>query len=84
MVFSNRIINEGHQPSLIMALERIVRSVTDRGKRAFLFCKISIFFRDKVDLKTAKHMLNNAMKETEIIRPFKKGICTVRHRNEIV
>jgi hypothetical protein len=70
--FSKRIINEGHQPGQIMALERIVRSVTDRGKRAFLFCKISIFFRDKDDLKTAKRMLNNAIKEAEIIRPLSK------------
>jgi hypothetical protein len=72
MAFSERIINDGHQPGQIMALERIVRSVTDRGKRAFLFCKISIFFRDKDDLKTAKRMLNNAIKEAEIIRPLSK------------
>jgi hypothetical protein len=69
---SKRVINEGHQPGQIMALERIVRSVTDRGKRAFLFCKLSILFRDKDDLKTAKRMLNNAIKESGIIRPLSK------------
>jgi hypothetical protein len=71
-VFSNKVVNEGHQPSQIIALERTVRSVTDRGKRAFLFCKLSILFRDKDDLKTAKRMLNNAIKESGIIRPLSK------------
>jgi hypothetical protein len=50
----------------------MVRSVTERGKRAFLFCRLSILFRDKGDLKTAKRMLNNAIKESEIIRPLSK------------
>ena len=70
--FSDKVASEGHQPGQIMALERTVRSVTDRGKRAFLFCKLSILFRDKDDLKTAKRMLNNAIKESGIIRPLSK------------
>jgi hypothetical protein len=72
MAFSMRVIHEGCQPSQIVALERTVRSVTERGKRAFLFCKLSIFFRDKGDLKTAKRMLNNAIKESGVIRPLSK------------
>ncbi|MGD0535575.1 MAG: hypothetical protein ABR999_09100 [Methanoregula sp.] len=70
--FSTRIIHDGCQPGQIVALERAVRSVTDRGKRAFLFCKLSILFRDEGDLKTAKRMLNNAIKESGIIRPLSK------------
>jgi hypothetical protein len=70
--FSMRVIHDGGQPSQIVALERTVRSVTERGKRAFLFCRLSIFFRDKGDLKTANRMLNNAIKESGIIRPLSK------------
>ncbi|MFA6363311.1 hypothetical protein [Methanoregula sp.] len=70
--FSTRIIQEGCQPGQILALERTVRSVTERGKRAFLFCRLSILFRDNGDIKTAKRMLNNAIKESGIIRPLSK------------
>ena len=69
---SKRVIEEGHQTNLVTALERTVRSVTDRGKRAFLFCRLCILFQDNGDLKTAKRMLNNAINESGIIRPLSK------------
>lgn len=72
MAFSMRVINEGCQPSQIVDLERGVCSVTERGKRAYLFCRLSIFFRDKGKPKIAKRMLNNAIKESGIIRPLSK------------
>jgi len=70
--FSTKIVQDGYPTGQIVALERTVRSVNDRRKRAFLFCRLSIFFRDNGDLKTAKRMLNNAIKESGIIRPLSK------------
>ncbi|MGA7797578.1 MAG: hypothetical protein WB986_03010 [Methanoregula sp.] len=72
MVFSKRVVNEEAQPSQILALERMVRSVTERGKRALLFCRLFNLFQDKRDHKNAKRMLNNAIKEAGIIRPLSK------------
>jgi hypothetical protein len=72
LAFSMRVIQEGAQPSQIVVLERKVRSLTDRGKKALLFCRLSILFRDEGDLKTAKRMLNNGIKESGIIRPLSK------------
>src|SRR5208282_2867955 len=70
--FSRRIMDDGPQPGQIAALERMVRSITDRGKMALLFCRLSILFRDKGDPKSAKRMLNDAIKESGIIRPLSK------------
>jgi len=72
MAILTRIINNGGAPGQIMALEQTVRSITDRGKRALIYCRLSILSRDKADLKTAKRMLNNAIKESDIIRPLSK------------
>ena len=71
-VFSRRIMDEGPQPGQIATLERMVRSITDRGKMALLFCRLSILFRNKGDPKSAKRMLNDAIKESGIIRPLSK------------
>lgn len=67
-----RIIDEKAPPSQITALEQTVRSITDRGKRALIYCRLCILSREKSDLKTAKRMLNNAIKESDIIRPLSK------------
>ncbi len=67
-----RIINEGASPGQIIALEQTVRSMTDRGKRALVYCRLSIHSRDNSDQKIAKRMLNNAIKESDIIRPLSK------------
>ncbi|HNX17257.1 MAG TPA: hypothetical protein PKM50_02895 [Methanoregula sp.] len=69
---STRILNEGCQPAQIVALERAVRSLTERRKRAIVFSKMSILFWDKGDQKSATRMLNNATKESDIIRPLSK------------
>jgi hypothetical protein len=72
MTSLKRIIDEKAPPSQIIALEQIVRSITDRGKRALIYCRLCILSREKSDLKTAKRMLNNAIKESDIIRPLSK------------
>ncbi|MFA5331917.1 MAG: hypothetical protein WC342_06020 [Methanoregula sp.] len=66
------IIHDGSAPGQIMTLERSVRLLTDRGKKTQYFCKLSILFRDIGDVKTSKRMLNNAIKESSIIRPLSK------------
>lgn len=72
MVILKRIIDDGAPPGQITALEQTVRSITDRGKRALIYCRLSILSRDKADMKTAKRMLQNAIKESDIIRPLSK------------
>ena len=67
-----RIIDEKSPPSQITGLEQTVRSITDRGKRALVYCRLCILSRDRSDMKTAKRMLNNAIKESDIIRPLSK------------
>jgi len=72
MIILTRIVNDGASPSQITALEQTVRSINDRGKRALIYCRLSIISRDKADLKTAKRMLHNAINESDIIRPLSK------------
>lgn len=72
LTLSDRILHEGCQPAQITSLERSVRSLTERRKRAFVFCRLSILFLDKGDQKNATRMLNNAIKESDIIRPLSK------------
>ena len=68
----NKVIDAGAQPGQVMALERMIRSVADRGKEAFFFCTLSILFKKNGDLKMAKKMLHHAMKEASIIRPLSR------------
>jgi len=77
VAFSLKIMNDDHQIGQIMALERAVRSLPDRGKRALLFCRLSIRFRDKGDVKLSKQMLANAVNESSIIRPLSKRAYTL-------
>jgi len=72
MTTLSRIVNESAPQSQVVALEQAVRTVPDRGKRALIYCRLSILSRDKADLKTAKRMLNNAVKESDIIRPLSR------------
>jgi len=69
---ATNIVQNGSTPGQVMALERTIRAVTDRGKKTQYFCKLAILFRDNGDLKTSKRMLNNAIKESSIIRPLSK------------
>ena len=68
----SRITEDRASPGQIVSLEQIVRSIPDRGKRALIFCRLSIFSRDRGDVKTAKRLLQNAIKESGIIRPLSK------------
>ncbi|HVP96681.1 hypothetical protein [Methanoregula sp.] len=72
MMNLTRIVDEGSPPSQVTTLEQTVRSVPDRGKRALVYCRLSIFCRDRDDNKTAKRMLQNAIQEADIIRPLSK------------
>ena len=72
MTSLTRIVDERGTPGQMTALEQTVRSVPDRGKRALIYCRLSIFCRDRDETKTAKRMLQNAMQEADIIRPLSK------------
>lgn len=72
MALAMQVIKEGNLQIQIVTLERRIRAFTDRGKRAILFCRLSLLFRNKGDLKIAKRLLNNAIREAEIIRPLSK------------
>ena len=68
----SRITENNAPPGQIVSLEQTVRSIPERGKRALIFCRLSIFSRDNGDVKIAKRMLQNAIKESGIIRPLSK------------
>lgn len=70
--FSIEVINGGSQSAQVSTLERMLRRVTDRAKRAGLFCSISLLFREKGDIRTSKRLLNSATKEAGAIRPLSK------------
>jgi hypothetical protein len=72
MEILTRIGNDGGAPNQITALEQTIRSINDRGKRALIYCRLSIVSRDRANLKIAKRMLTNAIKESDIIRPLSK------------
>jgi hypothetical protein len=67
---SERIVNEGIHPNQVAALERLVRTVADRGKEAVFFCYLSIYFKKKGQEKLSRKMLQNSIKEARIIRPL--------------
>lgn len=69
---ASTVIQDGSVPGQVITLERSVRLIADRAKKTQYFCKLSILFRDTGDLKTSKRMLNNAIKESSIIRPLSK------------
>jgi hypothetical protein len=69
---SEKIIKEGVHPSQIAALERLVRSAADRGREAVLFCDLAVFFKQMGEIKVARKMIHNAVKEAAIIRPLSR------------
>ena len=69
---TEKIISDGAHPNQIANLERIINSVTDRGKKAFFFCSLSILFRNEGNGKLSKRMLQSAIKEARIIRPLSR------------
>ena len=54
------------------SLERLVRTVADRGKESILFCDLAIFFKREGEEKLSRRMIQNAIKEARIIRPLSR------------
>jgi hypothetical protein len=67
-----KIIEEGAHPNQIASLEKLIRSIADRGKEAILFCDVAVMFRKQGAEKIANRMLQSAIKESRIIRPLSK------------
>ncbi|MFA5347097.1 MAG: hypothetical protein WC294_03085 [Methanoregula sp.] len=65
-----KIIENGAHPNQIASLEKMVRSVSDRGKEAIIFCDLSVLSRKEGKEKIANRMLQSAIKEASIIRPL--------------
>ena len=69
---SERMIKEGIHPNSVATLERLVRTVADRGKEAIFFCYLSIYFKREGQEKLSRKMLQNSIKEARIIRPLSR------------
>jgi hypothetical protein len=67
---SEKIIKTGCHPTQLSSLERLVRSVADRGKEALFFCDLAIFFKKEGEDRLARRMMQSAIKEAGIIRPL--------------
>jgi hypothetical protein len=67
-----KIIDEGTHPNQVASLEKMIRSVADRGKEAILFCDLAVLFRKKGAEKISHRMLQSAIKESRIIRPLSR------------
>ena len=65
-----KIIEDGAHTNQITSLEKLIRSVTDRGKGAILFCDIAVLFRKEGAEKISNRLLQSAIKEARIIRPL--------------
>ncbi len=71
-VLVEKIIEDGAHPNQITSLEKLIRSVADRGKGAILFCDIALLFRKVGAEKIFNRLLQNAIKEARIIRPLSR------------
>ncbi len=71
-VLVEKIIEDGAHPNQITSLEKLIRSVADRGKGAILFCDIALLFRKEGAEKIFNRLLQNAIKEARIIRPLSR------------
>jgi hypothetical protein len=69
---SEKIAKDGVHPSQLVILERLVRTVADRGKESILFCDLAIFFKREGEEKLSRRMIQNAVKEARIIRPLSR------------
>jgi hypothetical protein len=65
-----KVIENGAHPNQIASLEKMVRSVSDRGKEAIIFSDLAVLARKAGKEKIANRMLQNAVKEAGIIRPL--------------
>ena len=71
-LLSDKILEDGAHPNQITSLEKLIRSVTDRGKEAILFCDIAVLFRKEGAEKISNRLLQCAIKEARIIRPLSR------------
>ena len=55
-----------------LRLKNSIRSMTDRGKGAILFCDLAVLFRAKGLEKISSRLLQGAIKEAQIIRPLSR------------
>jgi hypothetical protein len=69
---SEKMVQEGIHPNHIASLERLVRTVADRGKEAVFFCYLSIYFKKGGHEKLSRKMIQNSIKEARIIRPLSR------------
>ena len=69
---SEKMVAEGIHPNQIATLERLVRTVADRGKEAIFFCNLAIHFKKNGEEKLSKRMIQNSIKEAQIIRPLSR------------
>ena len=69
-VLFEKVIENSAHPNQVASLEKMVRSVSDRGKEAIIFCDLSVLARKAGKEKIANRMLQNAIKEAGIIRPL--------------
>jgi hypothetical protein len=69
---SEKMSEEGIHPNQIVTLERLVRTVADRGKEACFFCNLAIHFKNNGEEKLSKRMIQNSIKEARIIRPLSR------------
>jgi hypothetical protein len=72
MALSERMIEDGVHSNQITSLERLIRTVADRGREAAFFCSLAIFFKEKGEEKLSRRMLQSAIKEASIIRPLSR------------
>ena len=69
---SEKMIGDGIHPNQVAILERLVRTVADRGKEAIFFCDLAIYFKKNGEEKLSKKMIQNSIKEARIIRPLSR------------
>jgi len=69
---SEKIVKDGVTPAQVTVLERLVRTVADRGKESIHFCDLAVFFKKEGEEKLSRRMIQNAVREARIIRPLSR------------
>jgi hypothetical protein len=69
-ILFEKIMENGTHQNQVTSIEKMVRSLSDRGKEATIFCDLAVLARKAGEEKIANRMLQNAIKETRIIRPL--------------
>jgi hypothetical protein len=69
---SEKIVREGVHPNQVAILERLVRTVADRGKESIHFCDLAVYFKREGEEKLSRRMIQNAVREARIIRPLSR------------